>query len=286
MTCYMLLVATDVFAFVHVKNNLCNVLFWSLSMRRMQRCWVVFNCGVSSISVTLTSDCKKLKRLVIPNPNEEQMNKMKQMFRFHIVRWTPRETLQGHETLTDDSKCKSAEGMKSPALFELDFCKHMNDNNFLEFSVICDSRNSKGQKLDNVPCDAKQTLLNDIHKCTTEGQHFKVLKRRFSLLRCECVFEKKKSDESKSIVPSKMPNGNLGNLHQVEALVDNLLFLAENFNDSNKDGMNKSIDDIMDKLSFASLSKFAMEEDDIMNDSKMMLKGKSIGDVSGNLVVQ
>jgi len=231
-------------------------------------------------------DCKKLKRLVIPNPNEEQMNKMKQMFRFHIVRWTPRETLQGHETLTDDSKCKSAEGMKSPALFELDFCKHMNDNNFLEFSVICDSRNSKGQKLDNVPCDAKQTLLNDIHKCTTEGQHFKVLKRRFSLLRCECVFEKKKSDESKSIVPSKMPNGNLGNLHQVEALVDNLLFLAENFNDSNKDGMNKSIDDIMDKLSFASLSKFAMEEDDIMNDSKMMLKGKSIGDVSGNLVVQ
>eukprot|EP00466_Bigelowiella_natans_P011406 jgi/Bigna1/78324/fgenesh1_pg.54_\ len=226
---------------------------------------------------------KKLKRLIIPGPDEEQINKMKQMFRFHVVRWTPRETLQGCETLMDDSKCKLVEGMKSPALFELDFCKHVNDNDFSEFSVICDSRNSKGQKLNNVPHDAKQTLLNDINKCATEGQHFEVLKRRFSLLRCEHVFEKKKSDESKLIVPSKMPNGNLGNSCQVKALMDNLLFSMENFDDLNKDGMNKSIDDITDESSFASLSKFVREEDDIMDDLKMMLKGESAGDMSGNL---
>eukprot|EP00466_Bigelowiella_natans_P015143 jgi/Bigna1/126452/aug1.2_g1160 len=228
-------------------------------------------------------DYKKLKRLIITNPNEEQINKIKQIFRFHIVRWTPREILQGYKTLIDDSKYKLVEGMKSPALFKLDFYKYMNNNNFLEFSIIYDLRNSKGQKLNNIPYDTKQTLLNDINKYTTEGQYFKVLKRRFSLLRYEYVFEKKKSNKSKLIVLSKILNSNLGNLYQVKALIDNLLFLIENFNDLNKDRINKSIDDIIDKLSFVSLSKFVREEDDIIDDLKMMLKGKSIGDMSGNL---
>eukprot|EP00466_Bigelowiella_natans_P009935 jgi/Bigna1/144142/aug1.84_g18850 len=142
---------------------------------------------------------------------------------------------------------------------------------------------SKGQKLNNIPYDTKQTLLNDIHKYTTEGQYFKVLKRRFSSLRYEHVFEKKKSNKSKLIVLSKMLNSNLGNLYQVKALIDNLLFLIENFDDLNKDRINKSIDDIIDKLSFVSLSKFVREEDDIIDDLKMMLKGKSIGDMSENL---
>ena len=57
-----------------------------------------------------------------------------------------------------------------------------------------------------------------------------------------------------------------------------------NFDNLDKDRMNKSIDNIIHKLSFISLKKFMKEEDDIIDELKMMLNGKSIGNISKNLL--
>ena len=159
----------------------------------------------------------------------------------------------------------------------------MNNSNFLEFSIIYDFRDTKGQKLNNVAYNTKDTLKKDIKKYMAEGQYFKVLKRKFSLLRCEYVYENKKNNKAKLIVLSKILNSNLGNLYQVKAIIDNLLFLIENFNNLNKDRINKSIDDIIDKLSFVSLKKFVKKENDVIDELKLILKGKSVGNTSKNL---
>ena len=227
-------------------------------------------------------DFNNLKKLLVKEPNEEQLNKIKKNFRFHIVRWTPVEILQGYKYLLDGSKYKFIDAVKSPALYKLDFFKYMNNSNFLEFSIIYDLRNSKGEKLNNVSYDTKDTLKNDIKKYMTEGQYFKVLKRKFSLLRYEYAYEKK-NNKAKLIVLSKVLNSNLGNLYQVKAIIENLLFLIENFNNLNKDRINKSVDDLINKLSYVSLKQFVKKEEAIIDELKMMLNGKSVGNISKNL---
>ena len=66
------------------------------------------------------------------------------------MRWSPMEILRGYKYLLDGTKCKFIDAIKSPALFKLDFFKHMNNSNFLEFSITHDLRDAKGRKLNNV----------------------------------------------------------------------------------------------------------------------------------------
>lgn len=224
-----------------------------------------------------------LKSLLVKKPNENQINKIKKNLRFHVLRWTPSEILKGEKVLMNGKKMKFVHALKTDGLFKMDFYKFMRDSNFMELSIIYDVRNNKGQKLNNIQYDTKQTLLNDIQKYKEEEQYFKVLKRKFSLMRYEQLYEKK-DNKKKIVILSKVLNSNLGQLYQAKSLLDNLLFLIENFDSLEKERINKSIDNIISKLSFISLKKFLKEEEDIIDELKMMLNGKSIGNISKNLL--
>ena len=87
---------------------------------------------------------------------------MKHFFKFHILRWTPDEILQGYKTL-HNKKISMVEALQTPALFKLDVIGFTR-NKFMEFSIIYDVRNRHNERVNNYMVNVKESLENDTRR--------------------------------------------------------------------------------------------------------------------------
>ena len=71
-----------------------------------------------------------------------------------------------------------------------------------------------------------------------------------SLLRYEFSFLRKKENKSKIIILTTVLNDKLGNLYQIKNSLENLLFLIKHFKHSQKERVNKSLNHIIDKMTY------------------------------------
>ena len=105
--------------------------------------------------------------------------KASQELKFHIIRWTPKQVLEGKQTLRDGRTYTLAEAFQSPTITKLDVIALV-QGHYTDFSIIYEFH--KGSKILNEDIiDPEASLKESIKAYKEEGNRFKVIKRKFSL---------------------------------------------------------------------------------------------------------
>jgi hypothetical protein len=165
------------------------------------------------------SEKREGERLLLPNPSPIEYLRAKDFFKFATVRWTAAEVLRGHKTLRDGSVFTLEAGLVS-GMTKLDVVGLVEGTRYTDFSVIYEFQN-KGVVLNPLSSNPIRDLAEDVFYYKTEGQFFKALKRKFSVLNL-----KGKTAEAEKLIP--VFNSDLGRLYRIVNDIGSLLFLLEN----------------------------------------------------------
>lgn len=99
--------------------------------------------------------------------------------KFHIIRWTPKQILEGKQTLRDGRSYTLEEAISSPSIVKLDVIALV-QTKYTELSVLYEFHNGK-KVINPTVVDVEGSLKNSILLYSAEGNPFKVLKRKFAL---------------------------------------------------------------------------------------------------------
>ncbi len=140
-------------------------------------------------------------------------------FKYHIVRWTPKELVAGEKTLEDGRRYTVANGIASPSLTKIDIVGLVGQR-YTDFSCIYVFEND-GKVLNAVEVSPQNDLRESLCYYKSAGNYFKMAKRMFSMAR---LFDDK-------ITITKLDgilNSDLGRLYSIISDANTLLFLLEN----------------------------------------------------------
>jgi predicted DNA-binding transcriptional regulator len=182
---------------------------------------------------TSRSKVRALRRAQIITPTEEketlallptkptpiQLVKAKDSIKFHIIRWSVAEVLEGEKRLNDGRIYTLQDGFSSQAITKVDVVAWIQNNRYTEFSMIYFLFN-KGKALNPVEFDYEDSLKESILYYASEGMYFKVLKRQFSLA-------KFKDDQKQIEKLTAVLNSDLGRLYHIISDIRTLIFLLE-----------------------------------------------------------
>lgn len=160
--------------------------------------------------------------------------------KFHIVRWTPREILEGQKTLRGGRVFTVEEGFSSPTITKLDVISLVQNNRYTDFSMIYYFRNN-GRLLNPDLIDVVNSLKENIILYKKKGNYFKVLKRYFALAK---FLKKPKIIE----VLTPILNSDLGRLYHITSDIGTLITLLEEYKPNDK-MVRSEIDQFINRLS-------------------------------------
>jgi hypothetical protein len=186
--------------------------------------------------------------------------------KFHTVRWTVHDVLQGYVVLRDKSCMTLQEAFSSPAKTKLDTIGLVQRNRYTDFSVIYEFHNN-GVCLNPDRTLLTQSLREDILYYTHEGNPFKALKRRFTLAKAEHNVA-----EIKKLTP--ILNSDLGRLYTLVTDIETLLAVLETKPPS--DVIRYEIDQFKSRLGQVySISSVVRGQHDILGEIEAAMKTTS-----------
>ena len=160
--------------------------------------------------------------------------------KFHLVRWTPQQILDGKQTLRDKRVYTLQEAFNSPTISKLDVIGLVQRNRFTDFSVIYEFQN-KGKVLNPDEIDIEASLEENILLYKAENNPFKVLKRKFALA-------KFKGDEQAIKRLSEVLNSDLGRIYHVLGDIGTLKSLLEDHSNQPMEKIRYEIDQFKNRL--------------------------------------
>ena len=176
----------------------------------------------------------------------------KDEIKFHIVRWTASDVLDGSVTLRDGNKLTLADAFKSPSITKLDVIAWVSGNRYSEFSAIY--RFVKGKEVLNPtpssPADIRKSILESMGAYRESGNYFKVLKRYYSLARMN-------KDTRLMALLTPILNSDLGRLSLVITDINTLQDLLEMARKFPTEKARFEIDQFIARLSNVSLPSVA-----------------------------
>jgi hypothetical protein len=163
-----------------------------------------------------TDEMATAMQLLIKHPTVKHFMEMRDIVRFHIVRWTPAEVAKGFVTLRTGVRYTLEEAFMSHGLTKVDVVAFVGGSRYADFSCIYTLQN-KGKVLNAPPPDDIKLNLLALY---TQGNFFKMAKRMFSMARRE--------NKHKRIADfTAMMNSDLGRIYTVVADIELLLKLLE-----------------------------------------------------------
>lgn len=162
---------------------------------------------------------KEALALLPSNPTPLQLVKAKDSIKFHIVRWSVAEVLEGEKRLKDGRTYTLQDGFSSHGITKVDVVAWIQNNRYTEFAMIYFLFNN-GKALNPMKFDYEDSLKESILYYTSEGMYFKVLKRMFSLA-------KFKDDKKQMEKLTEILNSDLGRLYHIVSDIRTLVFLLE-----------------------------------------------------------
>ena len=182
--------------------------------------------------------------------------KAKNKIKFHIVRWTVPEVLANKKVLRDGRVMTLDEAFQTPIIAKMDVIGLVQKNRFTDFSVIYEIRN-KGKTLNPDKIEIGKSLREAIVAYTEEGNHFKVLKRRFALAKFEHDLP-----TIEKLTP--ILNSDLGRLYHITGDIGTLLSLLEKPKVDLK-AVRYEIDQFRNRLAnIYTLSDYLKDENDVI----------------------
>ena len=177
-----------------------------------------------SLKIAPKSDLKVLKR----NPSIDEFEKMQDTFRYHILRWSGKDILQGYK-VDGGKKITLLHAVQTDGLIKVDTLA-LSRNKFMEFSIIYELRDSHNHRINNFRVNVSDNLREQIKKYMKSGNYFKALKRQFSQLKHNFTYSKKidKKEISKQLNELvQFFNGDAGILNSVVNDIEAILSLYE-----------------------------------------------------------
>lgn len=214
--------------------------------------------------VLTAEESKTTNELLERATNEFDFIYAKKSIRFHILRWTPSEILEGAKLIRGNQIVKLEDAILSGGMIKLDAVANVHDR-FTEFSVIYDVFED-GKRITQTPVPLVRGLEEDI-AFYQETNVFKALKRIFSLA---------KHFRETRIIEALIPilNGDLGRLYQIINDIKTISFLLEHHRYTNKlDAIRSQIDEVRHRLgNIYQLKDFLRAEHDIIGSIISLLK--------------
>lgn len=124
-------------------------------------------------------EAKEALSVLKTRPEKIDILKAKDEIKFHIVRWSPEEVLKGHKELRDGRKYTLEEAFGSPIITKLDVVALI-QGRYTELSVVYEFHNGD-ETLNPDDIDPERSLKDSILLLKSEGNLFKVVKRKFAL---------------------------------------------------------------------------------------------------------
>jgi hypothetical protein len=166
-------------------------------------------------------EAKYAREKIVDDPSPEEFLLLKKELRFHLVRWKPKQVLEGSLKLRDGREYTLEEAFKAPAIVKLDVVAFVENSRFTDFSIIYLFKN-KGKAINDVDTSNEENAIKqDLVYYLASRNYFKVAKRMFSLAR-------RKDDAKMLIKLNELLNGDLGRLYSILSDLGTLLFLFEN----------------------------------------------------------
>jgi len=142
----------------------------------------------------------------------------KNSIKFHVIRWTPEEVLQGHKQIRDGSTYTLEAAFHAPAVVKVDVIGKVGEK-YTDFSVIYEFHDANG-RLNKFPMEPTASIKEDIKYYTLIGNPFKAVKRKFALAKLQ-------NDLPALKRYNKIINSELGKLYLVYSEVKTLADLLE-----------------------------------------------------------
>jgi hypothetical protein len=216
-----------------------------------------------SSNIITPKEAKEALSVLRARPTPLDILKAKDTIKFHIVRWSPEEVLKGHKMLRDGKKYMLEEAFGSPTITKLDVIALI-QSRYTELSIVYEFHNGD-EVLNPDIIDPEKSLNNSIELLKSEGNLFKVVKRKFALA-------KLRNDIPKVIKYNEILNSDLGKLYVVYSDIKTLIDLLED-NSVPSSEINNAIAGFKHRLSrIYSLEDYLKTETTILNKLDRALK--------------
>ena len=156
--------------------------------------------------------------LLKDKPSPEDFLVARKKLKFHIVRWSVPEVLQGSKVVRG-RRFTLQEAFSSPVISKLDTIGLVQNNKYTDFSIIYEFQ-CDGKTLNPSFEDIGKSLSEDIVFYKNENNPFKVLKREFALA-------KFRGDEKMIVKLTPILNSDLGRLYSMLSDVGTMIALLE-----------------------------------------------------------
>lgn len=155
-------------------------------------------------------------KMLVDAPTVAHFMEIRDVVRFHVVRWTPAEVARGYVVLRTGDRYTLEDAFKSPGLTKVDVVAFVGGSRYADFSCIYILKNNGKVLNPSPPDDIKMNAL----ALYTQGNFFKMAKRMFSMAR--------RANDHKRIADfTVMMNSDLGRIYTVVADIELLLTLLE-----------------------------------------------------------
>ena len=146
---------------------------------------------------------------------------LKKDLRFHIVRWSPDEVLDGTKILPSGESMTLEDAFRSPSVIKVDLVVYLDSlQRFVEFSIIYQFKNNRNT-FNAFKMDAEHEIRQNLFYYLAEGNYFKVCKRMFSLARLN-------DWEDDLLRLNEILTSDIGNLYSIISDCETILFVLEN----------------------------------------------------------
>lgn len=195
---------------------------------------------------------KKLKHSLSPIEYIE----LKDLCKYHIVRWKPDDILKGYTTLINGQKYLLKDGLNSKSVCKMDVVSWVSNNRFTDFSVIYQF-NYNGKPMNKVIDNIDYSLKENILVYALDKNYFKMSKRIFA-------YSKYKKDEHMIKLLTNLFNGDLGRIYQIYGDIGTLEYIIENEKSIPVQRINLEIDQFKNRLSNITLPQYLVERTKIL----------------------
>lgn len=193
------------------------------------------------------SEFDKSVSLLVLHPTPEQFLEIQNEIRFNIVRWKPKDILNGYVELKG-IRYTLQEGITSKSLTKMDIVAFIEKTHYADFSIIYEFENN-GKSLNGLKADFKNDLQSDVLFYLSKGAYYKTAKRMYSLAK----FKNNTTVMNKLL--TVINDSQLGLLYVVCGDITTLLWILDNVKNINTKRIEYEIDQFKTKLSNIHASK-------------------------------
>ncbi len=204
---------------------------------------------LSLLKVIDDNQYKEIELLLKNQITPDDLIQLKELCKFHIIRWKPSEILEGYKILPNKIIYTLINGFESKATDKLDVIYWFN-NRYIEMSInyYFYSKNKLINKSDNI----EESLKQNIYALYHQKKYFKMSKRIFSLLKI-------KIDMPLIEKLTTLFNSDLGRIYQVIGDIGTIDYLIENKKHLSKIKIHYEIEQFKYRLSNVSVPKYMIE---------------------------